>query len=402
MQNLLNDLIELSSQKIRLFQQPYRRFLYERIAAGSSKCIGIYGSRGVGKTTLMLQLAASMPYQSDEILYVSCDHPLLSDVSLSEVVQFFYKYGGKAVFVDEIHEAPNFEKELKSIHDFIDIKVVFSGSSAVKITNPSFTRRFGMFHLPVLSFREYLELSLNIELPNFTLEDIWQNHSDFAAEILKKMGEEKILRHFRDYLDHGAYPFYFAAPDTFTQMLLDTVNAILYKDLVPIYNIAGDKVLMLKKLLVSLCLSEPMELNIERLARKIGIAKATLYKYIEYLHRAELLTHIMHEGKRFKALQKPDKLYLANGNLFKVLCLEPKIGTVRESFFVSMMMGAERSIHYVERGDFLVDEKYTVEIGGKQKDFSQIRNLPDSYLLSDGIETGFKNRIPLWLFGFLY
>ena len=121
-----------------------------------------------------------------------------------------------------------------------------------------------------------------------------------------------------------------------------------------------------------------------------------------YLHKAELLTHIVFEGKRFKSLQKPDKLYLSNSNLFNILCLEPKIGAIRESFFISNILGAGCSVYYVNRGDFLVNEKYTVEIGGKNKGFEQIKDMTNSYVVADNIEVGFQHKIPLWLFGFLY
>ena len=402
MKNILNDLFELSNRKIAQLKKDYKRFLFDKISKSDSKFIGIYGSRGVGKTTLMLQLAKSLEYEDDEILYISCDHPILSDISLFSLVEEFYKYGGKAIFIDEIHEAKNFEQELKSVYDFIDIRVYFSGSSAIKITNPSFARRFSMYHLPILSFREYLELLLDMELPSFSHQEIFNKHTKIASEILDILQNQRILKHFNSYLKHGAYPFYFSNRDNFSQMLLDTANAILYKDLVPIYNLSGEKVVLLKKLLVSICVSEPMELSIEKLAKKISTSKVTLYKYIEYLHRAELLTHIMYEGKRFKSMQKPDKLYLANSNLFNILCLEPKIGSIRESFFISNILGTNLSAYYVNRGDFLINEKYTVEIGGKNKSFEQIKDIPNSFVIADDIEIGFKNKIPLWLFGFLY
>ncbi len=402
MKNILNDLFELSTRKISQLKKKYKRFLFEDITKSGSKFIGIYGSRGVGKTTLMLQLAKSLEHKEDEILYISCDHPILSDISLFSLVEEFYKYGGKAIFIDEIHEAKNFEQELKSVYDFIDIRVYFSGSSAIKITNPSFARRYAMYHLPILSFREYLELLLDIKLPSYPLEEIFSNHTAIASKIIEILKEQKILKHFNSYLKHGAYPFYFSNRDNFSQMLLDTVNAILYKDLVPIYNLSGEKVVLLKKLLVSICVSEPMELSIEKLAKKISTSKVTLYKYIEYLHKAELLTHIMYEGKRFKSMQKPDKLYLANSNLFNILCLEPKTGSIRESFFISNVLGANLSAYYVNRGDFLINGKYIVEIGGKNKGFEQIKDIPNSFVLADNIEFGFKNKIPLWLFGFLY
>lgn len=401
MKSILNKLFELSNQKLNLPNSSYKRFLFENIKSSSSRFMGIYGSRGVGKTTMMLQVAKSLNFESDEILYISCDHPILADVSIFELIQEFYQYGGKFIFIDEIHEAKNFEQELKSVYDFIDIKVLFSGSSAIKLTNPSFTRRFPMYHLPILSFKEYLELTLGINLSSYSFEDILNNHSNISNQIINTLQDEKILKHFTNYLKVGAYPFYFENKDRYKQMVLDTTNTILHTDLGSIYNISGKKIVLLKKLLTSICLSNPLELSIEKLSQKVGTSKVTLYKYIEYLHKAELLTHIVFEGKRFKSLQKPDKLYLANSTLFNVLCIEPKIGTIRESFFTSQV-GVNSSIYYVERGDFLIDEKYTVEIGGKNKGFEQIKDIQNSFVIADDIEIGFKNRVPLYLFGFLY
>ena len=401
MKSILNKLFELSNQKLNLPNSSYKRFLFENIKSSSSRFMGIYGSRGVGKTTMMLQVAKSLNFESDEILYISCDHPILADVSIFELIQEFYQYGGKFIFIDEIHEAKNFEQELKSVYDFIDIKVLFSGSSAIKLTNPSFTRRFPMYHLPILSFKEYLELTLGINLYSYSFEDILNNHSNISNHIINTLQDEKILKHFTNYLKVGAYPFYFENKDRYKQMVLDTTNTILHTDLGSIYNISGEKIVLLKKLLTSICLSNPLELSIEKLSQKVGTSKVTLYKYIEYLHKAELLRHIVFEGKRFKSLQKPDKLYLANSTLFNVLCIEPKIGTIRESFFTSQV-GVNSSIYYVERGDFLIDEKYTVEIGGKNKGFEQIKDIQNSFVIADDIEIGFKNRVPLYLFGFLY
>lgn len=401
MKNLLNNLFELSHQKIQNQKESYHRFLFDIIVKNNSKFSGIYGSRGVGKTTLLLQIATSFKLKNDELLYISCDHPLLAGVSLFELTQEFSKYGGKCILIDEVHEALNFEQELKSIYDFLDIKVLFSGSSAIKLTNPSFTRRYAMHHLPILSFKEYLELSLHTTLQSYALEDIISNHSDIANTILQELGDEKVLKHFEEYLKIGAYPFYFENKQNYTQMVLDTINTILYADLGSLYNISGEKIIVLRKLLTSICVSNPLELSVETLAQKVGTSKVTLYKYIELLHKAELLRHVVFEGKRFKSLQKPDKLYLANTTLFSSLCMEPKIGTIRETFFASQV-SVKSSLYYVDRGDFLVAQKYTVEIGGKNKSFEQIKDIENSFIAADEIEMGFKNKIPLWLFGFLY
>ena len=401
MKSLLDDLFELSNAKIHHTTTHYHRFLYDTIVKDNAKFAGIYGARGVGKTTMLLQIAKAIPLHKDEILYISCDHPLLVSVELFELVQEFVRYGGKFILIDEIHEAPDFERSLKSIYDFLDVRVLFSGSSAVKLTNPSFARRYAMYHLPFLSFREYLELSLNLHLPSYALSDILKYHTDIAVKTIETLDDQKILKLFEEFLKVGAYPFYFENRANYAQKILDSVNTVLYTDLGMLYNISAEKAYTLKKLLTGICLSQPMELSMERLAKLAGISKTTLYKYIEILHRAELLRHILYEGKRFKSIQKPDKLYLANTTLLSTLCLHPKRGTLRESFFASQVQ-VNHSLYYVDRGDFLVDETYTFEIGGKRKEFYQIEGIDDAYVAADGIETGFKNKIPLWLFGFLY
>ena len=400
MDDIYNDIQNLSFNRLKQPITKYERFLLQDILKSTAKIKGIYGSRGVGKTTMLLQLAKKLNYADDEILYISCDYPIFSDVSLFELVDYFVKYGGKCILIDEIHEAKNFQRELKLIYDFFDIEVIFSGSSAIKITDASFARRYSMFALPILSFREFIELKLDIKLESITLEDILSSHTKIAQEILSSF-DEKILKLFQEYLKVGAYPYYFEDKNNFYPRLNDSVNTIFYNDIALVYNVSASKIMTLKKLLVNICSSSSFELSIEKLSKVVGISKTTLYNYIEYLHKAELLTHIVYEGKRFKNMQKPDKLYLANPTLFNIFCQNQNIGTIRESFFISQVR-YNSSIHYVNKGDFLIDEKYVVEIGGKNKSFNQIKDIPNSYIVADDIEIGFKNKIPLYLFGFLY
>ena len=401
MENILNNLNRLSYIKLNKKLPKYKRFLFAEILTSKDKIVGIYGSRGVGKTTLMLQVARELQLSYDELIYISCDHPLLQGVSLFDLVDYFYSLGGKCMIIDEIHEAKDFEQQLKSVYDFFDIKIIFSGSSAIQLTNPSFARRYAMKRLPVLSFREFLELKFSYSLKSYSIEDILENHKSLTYEILDTLQDKKVLKYFKEYIKQGAYPFYFESNKPYFQKIVDSINTILHTDIALLYNVSSDKIAVLKKLLATICVSKPLELSIEKLSQTVGVSRATLYKYIEYLHRAELLRHITYEAKRFKNIQKPDKLYLSNTNLCDALCIESDIGSKREIFFANQLSHAH-SIYYVERGDFLVNEKYTVEIGGKNKSFKQIQDIPNSFVVADNMEIGFKNKIPLWLFGFLY
>ena len=401
MDKLLNRIKQLSYIKLNKKLPDYKRFLFDRVKSTEDNILGIYGSRGVGKTTLMLQVAKELDFDYEEMIYISCDHPLLQDVSLFAFVEYFYSLGGKCILIDEIHESKNFEQELKSIYDFFDIKILFSGSSAIQLTNPSFARRYTMLKLPVLSLREYLEISHGLKLDCYDLSELYTNHEKIAYSIQETLKEKKILKEFKDYIKQGAYPFYFEGEKPYFQKIIDSINTVLHTDIALIYNVPADKIAILKKLLLTICVSKPLELSIEKLTRTVGVSKVTLYKYIEYLHRAELLHHVTHEAKRFKNIQKPDKLYLANTNLCDALCLESDIGTKREIFFINQVSYVA-SVHYLDQGDFLVDEKQTIEVGGKNKNFKQIKDIPDSFVVADDLESGFDSKIPLWLFGFLY
>ncbi len=389
--------------RLKLNQQlpTYRRFLFNNIKNSKAKITGLYGSRGVGKTTLLLQVLKELSYEAEEKLYVSCDHPMFQEVSLFDFVDEYSKFGGEVIVIDEIHKIRDFQTQIKMIYDFLSIKVYFSGSSAVELTNADFSRRYSMYHLPILSFREFLEMGENISLKSYSLEEILERHESISNEIIDSLPNKKILKYFSQFIEVGVYPFYFEDEERYIDRVHENINTILYTDLVNVVKIDAQKIESLKRLLLSICVSNPLEITMEKLAKRVGITKPTLYKYITYLSRAELLHHIVFDAKRFQNLQKPDKLYLNNANLFNALCINSNIGTIRETFFVSMLY-KQHLVNYATKGDFLVDEKYTFEVGGKNKSFKQIKDLPNSFVVADDIEIGFGAKVPLWLFGFLY
>lgn len=399
--NVIENAKRLYALKVQQTLPEYRRYLFDEVAASPAKLIAIYGSRGVGKTTLLMQLIVASPLKHDEKLYVSCDNSYMQGVGLFDFAEAFALRGGKMLCVDEVHEARDFERELKQIYDFLDIRVYFSGSSAIALKSPDFARRYSMFHLAHLSFREYLNLRHAVQLEAVGMEEILKDHENIAHAVVSALGETKIIAAFQEFLRVGVYPFYFEDPTRYIDRINDTIDKILYIDIGKIYSVLPDKVENLKKLIATVCVSKPFEFTIDNLAKTIGITKSTLYKYLDYLNKAELIHVVLNEAKRFSNIRKSDKLYLANTNLLEAVCLNQDKGTLRETFFVSMIR-VGHTLHYANRGDFLVDEVYTFEVGGKHKGFEQIKAIPESYVAADDIEMGAGNKVPLWLFGFLY
>ncbi|MDX9743756.1 MAG: AAA family ATPase [Arcobacteraceae bacterium] len=392
----LEKLYEFSNLYFSLPTAKFKRYLFEKIDF-ESKIIGILGQRGVGKTTLIKQIAQNYQLPQSKMLYISADN--ITD-SLSQIAKSFSAYGGKLLIIDEIHKANDFASELKIIYDFLDIKVIFSGSSALEIENSKvdLSRRVLFYELNALSFREFLAIKFEIDLPIVSLEEILTNHQDLATDIQKDF---KPLEYFILYKKYGAYPFFTEGTLGYDLRLNEIVNIILDSEVATIYNVDSHKINTIRKLLHLLCSSVPIELNIQNIAKSAELSRNTLYSYLYYLQKANLIEIIGGNFANKKLLNKPDKIYLENVNLYNILCSNQNIGSLRESFFVSQIK-INHNVKYAQIGDFIVDDKYTFEIGGKNKSFTQIKELPNSFVVADDIESGFGNKIPLWLFGFLY
>jgi predicted AAA+ superfamily ATPase len=324
----------------------------------------------------------------------------ISDLSLFEIAKTYEQYGGEVLAIDEIHKYKNFEVELKNIYDRLNLKVIFSGSSAIQLehSKADLSRRAILYRVSGLSYREFLELELGITLPTYTLEEILSNHIQISSTLLK---EFKPLAYFETYLKEGYYPFYFEDKKRYLERLESTINVVIEVDLSSIFSIKYENSIALKKLVKLICFSTPYKINISELSRKIGIPRDKLYLYIDYLSRGSIFLPLKPKTRGDTLFTKPSKLYLNNPNLYHAYCKNAQKGTVREGFFATTV-SSQHSISYSEVGDFLVDDTYLFGIGGKNKSFKQIKDLPHSYVVADNIEVGFGNKIPLWLFGFLY
>ena len=377
----------------------YKRYFFD-VVDFNERLIGLIGARGIGKTTFLLQYLQSLDIEEDKKLYFSVDSISTSNMKLFDIAEDFYNIGGKVLVIDEIHKYKDFEIALKEIYDFLDLKVIFSGSSAIGLEHKKadLSRRAMIYRLKGLSFREFLAFKLGKDFPSYSLEEILDNHLTIAKDIAQTI---KPLEHFREYLNVGYYPFYFEAKENYCIKLEETINTVIESDLPIIFNIEPSNIHKLKQLTAYICASKPYELNLTSLAQKIGINRKTLYQYIHYLTLGNIFSRLEAKGKGDSIFSKPAKLYLNNPNLNNCYCQESEVGTIREACFLNMLTPYHK-LSYPKKGDFMVDEYYTFEIGGKEKGFKQIRDMENSYVVADGIEVGFKNKIPLWLFGFLY
>ncbi len=368
------------------------------------RLIAIRGSRGVGKTTLMLQyIKQHYPAGSRDALYCTLDGIYFSNHSLIELIDLFYMQGGKHLFLDEVHKYPTWSKELKEAHDlYPSLKIVFSGSSLLNILNADadLSRRCLPYNMYGLSFREYLMFYKGITLPVHSLEDILQN----AAAICQDVNAVcRPVQMFDSYLHEGYYPFFTGNREDYYINIENIINLILEQEMPLICGIDPAYVRKLKALLGILATSVPYEVDITKLAAAIGLTRNSVISYLQSLDKAEVITLLYSDVLSVKKMQKPDKIYLHNPNLLYAIANTPvNVGTARETFVVNQLS----TLHEVEygkaKGDFVVDHHYTFEVGGADKSFKQIADIPNSYVLADNTEFTSGNKIPLWLMGMLY
>jgi predicted AAA+ superfamily ATPase len=394
-------LFQISEQRIQNTQAGFIRFLANEIR-WEDRMIGISGARGSGKTTLILQRMKSILSADVVALYASLDDLYFAETSLLHLAESFNKKGGDYLFLDEVHKYPNWSRELKNIYDNLPgLKVIFTSSSALDIYKGAYdlSRRAMVYNLPGLSFREFIELKYAIKLPVFTLDQVLFDAGTIVPDILKEI---RPLKYFEEYLRLGYYPFFIESEENYHIRLTNILNQVLDSDLTTIFNIDYYSVMKMKKMLAVLSRIVPYKPNIENLSKQTGTTRDTLLKYLYYLEKAEVVKWLTKSTNGINYLNKPDKLYLNNTNLSYALSNEkPDKGNLRETFFLNQLLVKQR-ITYPEQGDFLIDGKYLIEVGGMSKNSKQIAGLENAFLAIDDVEYADGNRIPLWLFGFLY
>ncbi|MFI4956752.1 MAG: ATP-binding protein [Gammaproteobacteria bacterium] len=380
-----------------------KRYLFDLIR-WEAQSICIVGSRGVGKTTMMCQALRDQYGQVDKALYLSADNIYVLSMGLFAIAQEFFKYGGEALFIDEVHKYPDWSLEIKNIIDtYKTKKVVFSASSALELKKSKYdlSRRVVYYELYGLSFREYLAFAHNIMLEPHTLPNILTNHVQLAS----KLKPLTILKHFKEYLSYGYYPFFLEGIADYSQKVMNIIEKVLYEDIAVTYSLRAETIPALKKILWLIATSNGLSPVIDKISKNIGVSREIIYQGFEQLENAGLIENIYPDAKGMKLIRKPGKTYIDNTNLLHAahgkLNSQADIGALRETFFINQV-GSIHGIRLHEHGDFIIDNKTIIEAGGASKNFKQIKDQEDAYLAVDGIEIGFGRKIPLYLFGFIY
>jgi uncharacterized protein len=396
MENLRNKFLRLLNH----IDFDYKRYLYDQIH-WNDRLIVIKGQRGVGKTTLLLQYIKNEIPDLTKTLYVSLDDIFFSSNTLSGLVEEFVLNGGVNIFIDEVHRYPNWSVELKNIYDFYpELRIIATGSSAISIDKgkADLSRRASIYQLHTLSFREFIALVHNIKIESLSLEEVLHEHEQKAIEINKFI---KPIELFNQFIKYGSYPFADTKDSLYYDKLKSIVNLIIDNDIPSIENISYETRTKIKKLLFLISAAVPFKPNISELSQKVGTSRDVLLKYLSLLSNAGIINMLNQSGSAGSILQKPEKIYLNNPNLMLALDEKANIGTLRETYFMNQL-SVYHKVSTPKAGDFLVNNLYTFEVGGKSKTQKQIANIENSFTAIADIEYGHNNRIPLWMFGLLY
>ena len=403
MQKLIEKYARLLSHK----KEIYHREIFDDFVL-DGRIIGIVGPRGVGKTTFLLEYAKKNYQNSEKALYISADDPYFLNNTLVDCAQSFINhYNGELIFIDEIHRYKNWNQELKNIYDFFPgLKIIFSGSSSINLVKGKYdlSRRAIIYYLNGFSFREFLEYKLKVKLKIYTLDKLVKDHILISKRLLKI---PKILGYFKEYLRVGYYPFAFEfrKTDNIYSAASNIIDKAIYEDIASFYNLKTANLIVFKKLLFFLATISPGEININKLSNSLQKDNKTIVEYLQILNDAGFIRFLLNDKKGHSFVRSIEKIYIDNTVLLyainNYLDKQVQIGLAREVFACNQLKNAGCKIFYTKNGD-ITNNKYIFEIGGKNKNKKQIKDIRNSYFVIDDIIIGSKNTMPLYLFGFLY
>lgn len=391
-------LFKIAERKKTQVKNDFVRYLYSDID-WSQALILVKGARGSGKTTLLLQHYKNNPEQA---IYLSLDDFYFESNRLLLLIESLYEEGFRRFYLDEVHQYQHWSKDFKNLYDnYSDMQLIATGSSALQMDKGAadLSRRMTVYQLYGLSFREYIAFELGIKLPVLALDDLLSKHQEYSHQISDQFD---VLKHFEDYIKKGYYPFYKTAGQQYHQKLQQALQLSLDVDLPAIETVQFATIKGMKNLLYVLSQVVPYTPNIQSLANKINITRNSVLKALDLMERTSILNLLRVENKGISYLQKPEKIYLENPNLFYVFATtSPNKGSLRETFFFNQLK-VRHDITASKFADFMVEAKYTFEVGGASKTSDQIAGIPMAYIAADDMKYSSGNKIPLWMFGFLY
>ena len=387
-----DSLVAYQNDQLQRVPKTFHRYMYDRLP-WEGRMVGLVGPRGVGKSTLLLQHMAESS-DREQSLYVSADSLYLATHTLVDLTDSFVKYGGKHLYIDEVHKYKNWSRELKQIYDtHPDLKVTFTGSSILDIIDgeADLSRRAVIYTMQGLSFREYLALFHDIHTPAYTLEQI------LAHETHKPV--DRPLAYFKEYLQRGYYPF--SNAEDFPLRMEQIVRQTIESDIAQYADLKASTARKLIQLLGVISGIAPMKPNADSLSQEVGVSKNNISDYLVYLEKAGMIGLLRDNTGGLRGLGKVEKVYLDNPSLMTVLAFgKPDTGSLRETFFYNQMR-VQNHVLASRVSDFTIGE-YTFEIGGRKKGKQQIEDVPNGFIVKDDIEYGHHNVVPLWAFGLNY
>ena len=377
---------------------PVRRMLMDEID-WNDRMIGIKGTRGVGKTTFLLQYAKERFGANDrQCLYINMNNFYFQERGIADFAGDFYRGGGKVLLIDQVFKQPNWSSELRKCYDnYPELKIVFTGSSVMRLKeeNPELNGIVKSYNLRGFSFREFLNYMSGHNFPTYSLDDIIKNHEQIAMQILPKVSP---LKYFQDYIHHGYYPF-FLENRNYSENLLKTMNMMTEVDILLIKQIELKYLTKIKTLFYLLALEGPKSPNISNLAKEINTSRATVMNYIKYLSDSRLINIIYPIGQEFP--KKPAKVIMNNSNLiYAIYPIHVEQQDVMETFFVNSLLSGHLVNEGSKQGNYIIDENKRFRICDAENVKMRLNN--ETIYARYNTEIGKDNKIPLWLFGFLY
>ena len=403
---MISQMIATSKRVIGNTKYKHHRYIFDRFEI-TDRLTGLIGPRGTGKTTLLLQYINEKMDDQESCIYASMDNIYFAKNSLIEFVcELYDDYGTRYFFLDEIHKYKNWNQELKNLYDsYPDIKIIFSGSSSIDLVKGTYdlSRRGNLYYIGGMSFREYLLFNDILDWPPITMDELLYDRGKIEQEIASV---KRLKGYFKEYLGKGYYPFAFEDHEFYNQKIQRIIEKTIYEDISNFYRLKTENLSSFKKILAYMATIPPGELNRNSISGKIGLDNKTVSNYLNILNETGLVELISENKYGSSLLKKTEKIYLDNPDLYVAISEEigfsAEKGTIREIFFLKMLINSGFKPHYTKHADFELNG-IIFEIGGKNKSLKQIRNnLDNAFLVKDDILYGGKYEIPLYLFGFLY